>query len=153
MRHDRRTFLKTSASFGTVVVFAGMDLLPIRAAAAGKTAFDAQTMDDVVKALGGAKATESAAIQLKVPSIAENGAVVPVEATSELPKTEYMAILVEKNPRALSASFTFPAGTEPFISTRVKVGETSDLIVLVKTDKGFFYTKKLVKVTLGGCGG
>ena len=99
------------------------------------------------------KAQKSTDIQLKAPPIAENGAVVPVMVESKLPNTQTIAIISEKNPHALSAAFHIPEGTEPYVLTRVKIAETSKLYALVKTDKGFFYTDQLVKVTLGGCGG
>ena len=78
---------------------------------------------------------------------------VPVSVASKLGKTESIAILVEKNPNALSASFDIPGGTEPFVSTRVKMGQTSNVYALVKADGKFFYATKEIKVTLGGCGG
>ena len=68
-------------------------------------------------------------------------------------KTEAISILVEKNPNALSAAFDIPGGTEPFVSTRVKMGQTSNVHALVKADGKYFYATKEIKVTLGGCGG
>ncbi len=70
-----------------------------------------------------------------------------------MPGTKSISILSEKNPHALSATFQIPDGTEPYVSTRVKIAETSKLYALVQTDKGYFYTDQVVKVTLGGCGG
>jgi sulfur-oxidizing protein SoxY len=64
-----------------------------------------------------------------------------------------MALLVEKNPKIVAASFNIPDGTEPWVNTRVKMGQTSNVIALVKADGKFYYTAKEVKVTLGGCGG
>ena len=96
---------------------------------------------------------ESKDIQINSPDIAENGAVVPFTISSKIPKTEQVALLVEKNPNALAASFNIPAGTEPWVNTRVKMGQTSNIIALVKADGKFYYTTKEVKVTLGGCGG
>ena len=106
-----------------------------------------------VKAFGGAAATESKDISINSPDIAENGAVVPVSVSSKLGKTESISILVEKNPNALSATFDIPGGTEPFVSTRVKMGQTSNVYALVKADGQYFFASKEVKVTLGGCGG
>ena len=77
----------------------------------------------------------------------------PITVTSSIPKTESIAILVEKNPNTLAASFAVPNGTEPFVSTRVKMGQTSDIYALVKADGRYYYAKKEVKVTIGGCGG
>ena len=87
------------------------------------------------------------------PDIAENGALVPVTVTSSIPNTESIAILVDKNPNTLAANFTILPGMDPFISTRVKMGQTSDVYALVKADGRYYYAKKEIKVTIGGCGG
>jgi sulfur-oxidizing protein SoxY len=118
-----------------------------------KAAFDTKSLNDAVKAMGGGTAAESKDILITSPDIAENGAVVPFTISSKLPKTEQLAILVEKNPNILAASFNIPDGTEPSVNTRVKMGQTSNVIALVKADGKFYYTTKEVKVTLGGCGG
>ena len=118
-----------------------------------KAAFDTKSLNDAVKALGGSAAGESKDITITSPDIAENGAVVPFTITSKLPKPEQLAILVEKNPNILAASVTIPEGTEPSVNTRVKMGQTSNVIALVKADGKYYYASKEVKVTLGGCGG
>ncbi len=123
-------------------------------AAWNKAAFDTKSLNDVVKAMGGAAATESKDIAfVNTPDIAENGAVVPFTITSKIAKTEQIALLVEKNPNILVASFSIPDGTEPWINTRAKMGQTSNVIALVKADGKYYYAAKEVKVTLGGCGG
>ena len=118
-----------------------------------KEAFATKSLNDTVKAMGGSTATESKDIQINSPDIAENGAVVPFTISSKIPKTEQVALLVEKNPNVLAASFNIPNGTEPWVNTRVKMGQTSNIVALVKADGKFYYTTKEVKVTLGGCGG
>jgi len=106
-----------------------------------------------VKALGGSGSTLSSAIEITAPDIAENGAVVPIAVESKLPKTQAIAILIEKNPSTLSAEFEIPAGTDPFVSTRVKMGETSNVYALVIADGKYLHAVKEIKVTIGGCGG
>jgi sulfur-oxidizing protein SoxY len=119
-----------------------------------KAAFETKSLNDVVKALGGNAPAESKDIQfVNTPDIAENGAVVPFTIVSKIPKTEQMALLVEKNPNILAASFSIPEGTEPWINTRAKMGQTSNVFALVKADGKYYYAAKEVKVTLGGCGG
>jgi len=119
-----------------------------------KAAFEAKTMDEAVKAMGGAAPAQSKDIAfVSTPDIAENGAVVPVGVTSAIPKTESIAILIEKNPNMLAASFDIPAGTDPSISTRVKMGQSSNVYALVKADGKYYVASKEIKVTLGGCGG
>jgi sulfur-oxidizing protein SoxY len=139
----------------TLVAAAGW-LKPGDALAAdwNKAAFDTKTMDETMKALGGTAPAQSKDITFfSTPDIAENGAVVPVGVTSAIPKTESIAILVEKNPNMLTAMFDLPAGTEPSISTRVKMGQSSNVYALVKADGKYYVASKEIKVTLGGCGG
>jgi sulfur-oxidizing protein SoxY len=118
-----------------------------------KAAFETKSFNDTVKAMGGSAAVESKDIVITSPDIAENGAVVPFTIASKIPKTEQVALLVEKNPNVLAASFSIPDGTEPWVNTRVKMGQTSNVIALVKADGKYYYAAKEVKVTLGGCGG
>ena len=119
-----------------------------------KQAFEVKSLADAVKAMGGADPVESKDIQFaNTPDIAENGAVVPFTIISKIPRTDQIALLVEKNPNILAANFAIPEGTEPWINTRVKMGQTSNVIALVKADGKYYYASKEVKVTLGGCGG
>ena len=155
MNQNRRKFVKVSGVLGLMAA-AGlitMDEARAQQAAWNKAAFEAKTLDDTVKALGGTSSAQSADIAITAPDIAENGAVVPVAVASKIPNTQGIYILVEKNPSALAAGFTIPAGTEPAVSTRIKMGQTSNVHAVVKADNKFFVATKEVKVTLGGCGG
>jgi len=119
-----------------------------------KAAFETNSMDATVKALGGTTPAQSKDVTFfQTPDIAENGAVVPVGVTSTIPKTESIAILVEKNPNMLVAVFDIPAGTEPSLTTRIKMGQSSNVFALVKADGKYYVASKEIKVTLGGCGG
>jgi sulfur-oxidizing protein SoxY len=151
MNQQRRTLMQLTALVG---LMAGAGLMTqAEAAAWNEAAFKAKTLDDVVKVFGAAGLPEqSDAVTLRAPDIAENGAVVPIGVETTLNATE-MAILVEKNPSALAAMFQLPAGAEPFATTRVKMGQTSNVYGIVKADGKWFMTSKEVKVTLGGCGG
>ncbi len=157
MNQTRRQVLKRSSGTMVMALAASAGLLNIRNAAAEEWntgAFEAKSLNDVVKALGGAAPTESKDITfVNAPDIAENGAVVPIGVASKIPNTESIAILVEKNPNALSASFTIPEGTVPNVSTRVKMGQSSNVYALVKANGKYYFATKEVKVTLGGCGG
>jgi sulfur-oxidizing protein SoxY len=107
-----------------------------------------------MKALGGSSPVPSKDIVFfSTPDIAENGAVVPIGITSNVPKTEAIAILVEKNPNMLAAVFDVPAGTDASLSTRIKMGQTSNVFALVRADGKYYVNSKEIKVTLGGCGG
>ena len=150
MNQQRRSLMKYSAIFG---LMASAGLISVAQAQEwNKAAFEGKSLDDVFKILGAGTPDKSGAITLNAPDIAENGAVVPVGITTTL-KAEQMAILVEKNPSALAAQFFIPAGTEPFVTSRIKMGQTSNVYGLVKADGKWSMAVKEVKVTLGGCGG
>lgn len=145
-RRQVLTFLGALVAAGFVVpqaAFANWD----------KPAFDAKTMDDALKALGAGAPANSGDVQIVASDIAENGAVVPVQAISRLPNTERIAILVEKNPNMLAAAFDMAPDTIPEVTARIKMGQTSNVMVLVKADGKFYAAAKEIKVTLGGCGG
>jgi sulfur-oxidizing protein SoxY len=147
---DRRKLLQVMAALGAAGVLRPGELL---AQDWNKAAFDMKGLQDAMKALGAQAPGSSEAIAIKAPEIAENGAVVPIAVESRLPNTESISLLIEKNPQPLAASFAIPAGTEGSVSTRVKMGQSSDVYALVKADGKFYVAKKEIKITLGGCGG
>lgn len=147
----RRETLKQSALVAGLLAAAGF---PQYALAFNKTAFDAKSVQEAVKALGGASLAESKDVTITGPDIAENGAVVPVGVATTLAGVKQLLILVEKNPSALVASFQVSDAVEPNFSTRAKMGQSSDVYaVAIMGDGKALYAKKEVKVTLGGCGG
>ena len=156
MNESRRNLLQASGGATVLALAASAGIFKPGVAYSqewNKAAFDTKNLQDTAKALGGGAAIESKEITITSPDIAENGAVVPVSVTSRLGKTESISILVEKNPNALSALFDIPTGTEPFVSTRVKMGQTSNVFALVKAEGKYYFATKEIKVTLGGCGG
>ncbi|WP_372526685.1 thiosulfate oxidation carrier protein SoxY [Piscinibacter sp.] len=154
--NSRREVLKRSAAVASLMMAAG--LLPTVATAQTATfntaAFDAKNMADLMKALGASAPTESKDVTIQGPDIAENGAVVPLGASTTLAGVKRMLLLVEKNPSMLSAMFDFTDAVETSISTRVKMGQTSNVIAVAMTNDGrVLFAQKEIKVTLGGCGG
>jgi len=157
MNLQRRKALRTGGGVTLLTLVAAAGWLraeDARAADWNKAAFETNSMDATMKALGGGTPAQSKDIAFfQTPDIAENGAVVPIGITSNIPKTESIAILVEKNPNMLAAVFDVPAGTDPSLSTRIKMGQSSNVYALVKADGKYFVASKEIKVTLGGCGG
>jgi sulfur-oxidizing protein SoxY len=152
----RRTFLKSAGVAGSVAFAISAGLLKsgeVLAAAWNANAFGAKTIADAMKAAGFDGATESKDIEIKAPEIAENGSVVPVEVTSNIPGTTSIAMFVEKNPTPMVAQFDLLPGAEGYISTRIKMGQTSLVRVAVKAGGKTYNATKEVKVTIGGCGG
>jgi len=153
---SRREFLQAGSGVGVLALATAAGLIRPGEALAqewNKAAFETKSVAATLKALGGSGSTESTQIQITAPDIAENGAVVPITIESAVPKTEAIAILIEKNPSTLSADFDIPPGTDPFITTRVKMAETSNIYAVVKAGGKYFHAAKEIKVTLGGCGG
>jgi len=156
MNTNRRSFIKSSAAAGAFGVAVSAGLITPRAVMAAwpKAAFASTDTDAAIKsALGSSTTIASSDIALKAPEIAENGAVVPITVTSKIAGTESITMLISKNPTPLTASFKMGKSAEGFVSTRVKMSKTSDLVVVVKANGKLYSAKKEVKVTIGGCGG
>ena len=148
----RRKTLKHSAAL--VGLLASTGLFPHYALAYNKGAFEAKSLADAVKALGASAPTESKDVVIGGPDIAENGAVVPLTASTTLAGVKHMLVLVEKNPAAMVAMFNVSPTGEANFATRAKMGQSSDVYaVAVMADGRALFAKKEVKVTLGGCGG
>jgi sulfur-oxidizing protein SoxY len=148
----RRKALKATGGFGLFAIFASLGLVSGQAwAGIDRKAFDAKTLTEAFAVLGNLIPTESVQIKLTAPDIAENGAVVPITVESFLPHTEQISILVDKNPTTLVTHFQIPDGLDGFITTRIKMAQTSLVVVLVKADGKFYRASKEVQVTAGGC--
>lgn len=156
MNSQRRLLVKSSlatAMLGTAVS-AGL-LTPRQLMAANlPAAFSAQSVNDVIKDMfAGQNRVVSKQVHIKAPDIAENGAVVPVTVSSDLDNIESISLVVSQNATPLVASYNFEPGAEPYVSTRIKMGKTSEVEAIVKAGGKLYSASKEVKVTIGGCGG
>ena len=150
----RRDLLARSAALAALL--AAGAAAPARAQSGGwnQAAFETKSIDESLKALGLAKPVESKDIVFTAPDIAENGAVVPIAASTTLPGVQRLAFMIEKNPTTLAGSFELTDAVESSVATRVKMAQTSNVFaVAMLGDDRTVFAKKEVKVTLGGCGG
>ena len=153
----RRSFLKGTLATGVAAVAVNAGLLTPSTVLAdwNAKAFGAKTTDDALNALyGSASAADSGDVKLKAPAIAENGAVTPVtvDATG-IDGVESISILASKNPVPMCCEYTFAAGAMGYVSTRIKMGQTMNVIAVVKAGGKLLKAEQEVKVTIGGCGG
>ena len=155
----RREMISRSAQVATLLAAVGLlpGLARAQAQAAGAfnaAAFSAKTMAELMKTLGAGTPAESKDVSITGPDIAENGAVVPIGAATTLPGVKRLLILVEKNPSMLAAMFDVSDAIDANISTRVKMGQSSNVFAVAMMNDGkVLFAQKEVKVTLGGCGG
>jgi len=152
----RRIFLKGSMAASAVGVAVGAGLLTPQAVLAAWPAevFQAKEAAAGLKALLGSDASEqSADIEVKAPDIAENGAVVPITVETKLKNLESITVVAMKNPAPVIANYAMGKGADGFVSMRIKMGATGDVVAVVKSGGKLFSNKKEVKVTVGGCGG
>jgi len=152
MQTRRETIKQSGVVAGLLATTA---LFPQYALAAfNAKAFEAKTIADAVKALGAGAPVESKDVTITGPDIAENGAVVPIGASTKLAGVKHLLIMVEKNPSALVAKFDVTDAVDANFLTRAKMGQSSDVYaVAIMADGKALYAKKEIKVTLGGCGG
>jgi len=156
MQSNRRVFLKGSLAAGAAGLAVGAGLLSPRAVLAAEwpsAAFDATSMDDALNGyFGTSDVSDSGDVSVKAPDIAENGAVVPVTVESAVSGTDKVAIFVSKNPTPMIAAFDL-TGANPFVSTRIRMGETDNVTGVAHAGGKLYKAGKEVKVTIGGCGG
>ncbi len=152
----RREVLARAGAAGTVAAALAAGLLKpeqVFAANWNKDAFHSKSAVDALARIGATNAADSKDIVIEAPEIAENGAVVPIEITSNVPGTKSIAVLIEKNPFPLAGKFDFLDGGVPFVKLNVKMGETSIVRVIAEAGGKHYAATKEVKVTIGGCGG
>ena len=152
----RRVLLKGSLGVGAIGVAVSAGLLAPSAVLAAwpEAAFKATDTAAALKDLLGSDATETSdKVMIKAPDIAENGAVVPVTVESDIEGAKSIAIIASGNGTPLIASFDLGESAVPFVSTRIKMAKTADVVAVVQTSDGLFSAAKPVKVTIGGCGG
>ena len=154
MRRSRRRTLRIASGAGLYAALGAIGLLsPGCAEARAGAAFQAKTLADALRAIGATESADSRAIVINAPDVAENGAVVPIFIRSNLPDTEAIALLVEKNPQPLASIYEVLPGLEPEVGSRIKMNETSDVYVVVRAGGQHYVARKTVKVVLGGCTG
>ncbi len=149
---NRRTLIKQSIASFSFLLLGGLK----NAFAEWDTElFQQSTADDLIARLSNnAKLKASDAIHIKAPEIAENGAVVPVSVDASIENVSNISIIVDNNPSPLTSSFEINPQLEAYVSTRVKMAKSSNIIAIVTTtDNQYFTASKSIKVTIGGCGG
>ena len=153
----RRKFLKGGASAALLSPLLGTGLLiptSVLAADWNKNAFSARNVNDALKAYGSANAADSRDITINAPEIAENGAKVEVEISSNIANTRSLAIFADKNPMPMCSTIEFSGPVLPYVRAQLKLSETTRIRAVAKTSDGKSYVAfREIKVTLGGCGG
>ena len=148
MKFDRRILIKVTLACGATLALPRMLF-----AARPDKAFESTDAAEAIAELYDETATASDQVMMKIPDIAENGAVVPVTVSTDIANVESISVVVINNPTPLAASFVLGPRSTPRISVRIKMGESSPVIAIVKADGKLYSTEKEVKVTIGGCGG
>lgn len=149
--HGRRRWLTGGSAWALLLACGALAPRRALAAAPGEPAFEATSLEQTLAAIGPHRAAP-AGLELEVPDVSEDGANVPVTISSALPGTRSIWIVVDRNPQPLVAQFMFPAGTEAFVSTRVKVAQSGRLYALVQAEGGVFAASRELVVQRGGCG-
>lgn len=154
MQHTRRDFLQVGTALS--LAFAAGVLKPsdVFAQANGWDArvFDAKTVAAAVQAMGGDTVSASDRVTLSGPELVGSGFVVPLSMESAIPNTDFMLVVVEKNPIPVTAAFRIPAGTDALIKTRIKMGETSTIYGIARADGKYYVGSTMIKVRAGGGG-
>lgn len=120
-------------------------------------AFTAKTTEEALQELLGSSYKEplsdsDGAVLLKAPDVAENGAIVEVQVSTNAPKAKELLILADKNPSALAARFFINDAVEADFKLRMKLSESTNVYAAIITEDGrVIWTTQFVKVVLSGC--
>jgi sulfur-oxidizing protein SoxY len=156
MSVTRRTFLKSALALTSyrILIAAGFVNPTLAQAQWLANFFTTSTLDETLKNIfAEAEITPTDKIALQLPSIAENGAVVPITISSSLENVSQIFILVEKNPIPLAAMFDLSPEVDAFVSARLKMNETCAVVAVAQAAGKLYKAQQIVKVTIGGCGG
>lgn len=150
----RRNVLKGTAGVAALSVTAAAGLLKPGQVLAdwNQAAFDAKKLADSLGAIGASSSGNTDNLILKVPDIAENSASVPVEVIVNMPDVDALYILAEMNAHPLIVDFKL-TDFGGYLFTRIKMGQTADVRVVVKAGGKVWTAAKEVKVSVRGCGG
>lgn len=150
----RRHLLRAGSACAGLAAFGLLTPTRVLAADWQRPAFTATSFGDALKAHGSTGSAESREIVFLAPDVAENGAQVFVEITSNLPGSQTISVFVEKNPMPLAASLSFANGALPQVRLPLKMAETSRVRAVVRTADGkLWHAQREIKVTAGGCAG
>lgn len=148
---SRRTLVISLGGGATVT--AAMTLMP-SLSLAGEAEVQA-IIDQMTKA-----APAEGGVDLDLPEIAENGNTVPVTFTVDAPMTadsyvKTVMVMADGNPQPEVARFHFtPESGTASASTRMRLVGTQNIVAVAQMNDGnAMMGRKLVKVTIGGCGG
>ncbi len=149
----RRRFLKHLTTFAGSIWLSGSGLFKAAYAAWPSDNFKEQSYQDTLTRLfNQAELIETHKIKIKAPKTAENGAVVPVTIQSDLPNIGKVYILVDNNPKPLSAEFNLSNDVDFFITARIKMAASGQLIIIAMDNENIYKASRFVKVSKGGCG-
>lgn len=151
MMLTRRRALALTAGATTLAVLGG---LPRRSWA------NTEATDQAIKEFAGGAAPQAGRIVLDAPEIAENGNTVPIAVSVESPMTaddyvQSVILLADGNPNPAVATLHFtPMSGTAAATTRIRLAQTQKVVAVARMSNGaVFMDAKLVKVTIGGCGG
>ncbi|APH71759.1 thiosulfate oxidation carrier protein SoxY [Aquibium oceanicum] len=139
---------------------AGAAAIPFIGLSARSALAAAAEADQRIMEFTGGKTPETGKITLTAPEIAENGNTVPVSVSVDSAMegddlVESVMIVADGNPNPAVATFHFtPMSGEAAATSRMRLAQTQNVIAVARMKDGsVFMDKKLVKVTIGGCGG
>lgn len=105
----------------------------------------------LVDELRNARPETSPAVDLQSPEIAVDGASITLTFQALLPDVDGLAVYIEGNPQPLAAAFHLAPNVLPEMKLMVRLAQSSNVSVVVRSKGQFYRNQKFVKVTRGGC--
>jgi thiosulfate oxidation carrier complex protein SoxZ len=155
MSITRRRFIDLAVS-GAVATTSFAAVLALartaRAALPPQTFFAGSPGEAIRAVLGTDRSALDRAVQLKVAAIVETADMVPVSVWARLDQVESITLVADKNPDPILAHYRLAPRLAPYVATRVRLAQSSDLHALVKAGGTLHRATRYVQVSVGGCG-
>jgi sulfur-oxidizing protein SoxY len=151
---SRRIFFKTCAVVLNASIIGAMavDAAWATDAPLNKAASAAKDVAGALNALGVQNAGPGKRILLDVPEIVDEKGSVAIKVKSAIPNTDWIAVLIDKNPHPFVGEFDLMGTKTTEIEVKVQLLQTSSIVAVVRADGKYYRVDKEVKVAVsGGC--
>lgn len=151
MPSSRRLFLKKTGTLAAGALLAGVSA---KALAIEHTQYFAagDFAASYARLFAGQTVIDSDLLEMSLPDIAEDGAVVPITISSDLDDVERLYLFADKNPTPLVAEFELTPLVSTYLTARIKLAESCNVILIARRGDQLLRRSRWVKVVHGGCG-
>ena len=148
MSAQRRSLLKASLGYAGL---AGSNSLLASTKSYSAPTIDAFTSPDMNEAvqllLGDDAGVQSNKLVIDAPDFIKRPGIIEVTVSTGLPNVDTIAIFVRENMLPMAALYTLPAGTEPYITSRIDIFQSTEVIAVARSKAKLYANSRNIIIT------